>query len=159
MLRGIKRCACRPAVRRSRAQSDDAAIAARFWSRPTGSSILPIYARRVYRQVQVRPVREVILLDGEKGSQSMPRFTAMDPNEVRLGNARRAAEAKRPYVDALLQADAGKVEVERGEKPGTVKRYLAEAAREVGVRVRSSWEDPKQPRVLFWRKVNGKRRE
>ncbi|MDA1003154.1 MAG: hypothetical protein O3B31_07365 [Chloroflexi bacterium] len=82
----------------------------------------------------------------------MAKFTAMDPQDVKLGRARGAAAAKEPYRIALQASDAGKVELERAEKPATVKRYLAEAAQEIGVRVRSSWEDPKQQRVLLWKK-------
>lgn len=82
----------------------------------------------------------------------MPKFTTMDPNDVKLGRAREAAAAKEPYRAALQASDAGKIEIERAEKPATVKRYLAEAAHEIGVKVRSSWEDPEQQRVLLWKK-------
>ena len=82
----------------------------------------------------------------------MAKFTAMDPKDVKLGRAREAAAAKEPYRTALQASDAGKVELERAEKPATVKRYLSEAAHEIGVRVRSSWADPKQQRVLLWKK-------
>ena len=83
----------------------------------------------------------------------MAKFTAMKPDEVLIGRQQAAAEARKPFVEALKGADAGKIELDRGEKPATVKRYLTEAAGQLGVRVRSSWEDPKQPRVLFWRKT------
>jgi hypothetical protein len=48
--------------------------------------------------------------------------------------------------------DAGMIELERDEKPATVKRWLQEAAREMKLRVRSSWADEKQ-RVLLWKKA------
>jgi hypothetical protein len=79
----------------------------------------------------------------------------MDPNEVVLGRGIAARAARRPYVEALQASDAGKIEVERGEKPATVKRLLQEAARDAGVRVRSSWGDSKQ-QVLFWKKVRSR---
>lgn len=85
----------------------------------------------------------------------MAKFTQMEPNEVVLGRGIAAREARRPYVEAIQGADAGRIDVERGEKPATVKRLLQEAAREAGVRVRSSWGDQKQ-QTLFWKKVRGR---
>lgn len=82
----------------------------------------------------------------------MAQFTTLDPKNVKLGRSRAADEARRPFREALQAGDAGRVELERGEKAATVKRLLAESAREVGVRVRSSWEDGQQ-RVLLWKKV------
>ena len=81
----------------------------------------------------------------------MPKFTQLDPKTVKLGRSRAADEARKPFREALTSADAGRIELERGEKPSTVKRLLAESAREVGVRVRSSWEDGQ--RALLWKKV------
>ena len=57
-----------------------------------------------------------------------------------------------PYVEALRGSDAGKLDLGRGENPTRVKRLLAEAAKEAGTKVRSSWED-KTHRVLLWKKV------
>lgn len=62
------------------------------------------------------------------------------------------ASAVLPYVRALKSWDAGKIELERGEDPTTVKRLLRQASRETGIRVRSSWEDSRQ-RALFWKKT------
>ena len=59
------------------------------------------------------------------------------------------------YIEALNAGDAGSVELERGEKPATVKRLLREAARQANVRIRSSWTDSQQ-RMLVWKRV-GKR--
>ena len=85
----------------------------------------------------------------------MPEFTKADPADVTVGPRRAAAEMRRPYIDALRAGDAGAVALERGEKPATVKRRLREAARQEGVRIRSSWTDD-QRRILVWKKV-GKR--
>ena len=82
----------------------------------------------------------------------MPKFTAMKPSEVLIGRARAAAEERAQYVDAVRKSDAGKLELARGENPAKVKRLLAEAAKEAGTKVRSSWEDKSQ-RVLLWKKV------
>ena len=71
------------------------------------------------------------------------------------GAGARAAEMRKPYTEALTAGDAGSVELERGEKPATVKRLLQEAARQANVRIRSSWTDSQQ-RMLVWKKV-GKR--
>lgn len=82
----------------------------------------------------------------------MAKFTQMDPRQVMIGRERAALEARRPYMDALKASDAGQIELGRGEVPSTVKRRLADAAKDLGVRVRSSWTDPKQ-RVLVWKKT------
>ena len=49
-------------------------------------------------------------------------------------------------------SDAGKIELERGEKPSRVKRHLQESAKERGLRIRSTWTDSKE-QVLLWKKV------
>ena len=85
----------------------------------------------------------------------MPTFTKMNPGDVAVGSGRAAAEMRKPYIEALTAGDAGSVELERGEKPATVKRLLQEAARQANVRIRSSWTDSQQ-RMLVWKKV-GKR--
>ena len=82
----------------------------------------------------------------------MPKFTVMEPSEVTVGRGRASKEARRPYAEALLESDAGRIDLERGEKPGTVKRYLQETAKEQGLRIRSTWEDAKQ-QALLWKKV------
>ena len=50
------------------------------------------------------------------------------------------------------QSAAGKIDLGRGEKATAVKHQLRLASKEVGIKVRSSWED-KQQRVLLWKKV------
>ncbi len=82
----------------------------------------------------------------------MAKFTQLNPREVMIGRERAAIEARRPYQEALEASDAGQIELARGDVPSTVKRRLADAAKDMGVRVRSSWTDPKQ-RVLVWKKT------
>jgi len=91
----------------------------------------------------------------EMQGRIMAKFTALDPNEVVLGRGIAARQARQPFIDALQKGDAGKVEVERGEKPSSVKRMLQEAAKELNVRVRSSWADGKQ-QTLYWKKARSK---
>jgi len=93
--------------------------------------------------------------DTEIRVQAMPKFTKLNPGDVVVGRGRAALEARRPFIEALSAADAGKIELERGEKPATVKRLLQDAAKESGMRIRSSWSDPKQ-QVLFWKKVGSR---
>ena len=76
----------------------------------------------------------------------------MKPSEVLIGRARAAAEERAQYVAAVKGSEAGKIELGRGENPAKVKRFLQEAAKEAGTKVRSSWEDNSQ-RVLLWKKV------
>ena len=85
----------------------------------------------------------------------MAKFTALKPEEVKLGRGREAAERRRPFVEAVQSMAAGAIEVERGEKPATVKRLLTEAAHESGIRIRSSWEDKSQ-KTLLWKRFAGK---
>jgi len=85
----------------------------------------------------------------------MAKFTKMDPSEVVVGRGRAALEARKPYAEALQASDAGKIELERGEKPATVKRLLQDAAKDSGLRIRSSWQDPRQ-QVLLWKKVGAR---
>ncbi len=85
----------------------------------------------------------------------MAKFRALDPKSVVLGRGISAREARRPYIEALRQGDAGRVDIERGERPGSVKRHLQAAAKEVGVRVRSSWADGKQ-QSLYWKKARSR---
>ncbi len=80
----------------------------------------------------------------------MPRFKKLDPSEVVVGRglARISCE---PYRKALQSGEAGAIDLEPGDRPGTVKRLLREAAKEMGLRVRSSWKDETQ-QTLLWKK-------
>ncbi len=71
----------------------------------------------------------------------MPKFTKLNPNEVVVGRGRAARAA---YVEALRAGDARMLELQRGEKPASVKRLLREAAKEAGIRIRSSCADQRQ---------------
>ena len=82
----------------------------------------------------------------------MPKFTKLDPKDVHVGRGGTAHEKRQPYRDALAGSDAGRIELGRAEKANAVKHQLRLASKEVGVRVRSSWEDKRQ-RVLLWKKV------
>ena len=83
----------------------------------------------------------------------MPKFTKMSAKDVLIGRGRAAAEARLPFIEALKAGDAGRIDLSTGDKPARVKRLLAEASKEVGVKVRSSWEDAKKPRVLLWKRT------
>lgn len=87
----------------------------------------------------------------------MPKFAQLKPEDVRIGRERAAVEARQPYVAALKASDAGQIDLERGDVASTVKRRVAEAAAEIGVKVRSSWVDDKH-RTLVWKKSAGARR-
>jgi hypothetical protein len=81
----------------------------------------------------------------------MARFTALKPDEVTVGRGRLARALREPYVAALREGEAGKVELERGEKPATAKRLLQESAREVSVRIRSSYVEKEN--AIYWKKM------
>ncbi len=87
----------------------------------------------------------------------MPKFTKMDPSEVHVGRGRAAFEARKKFVEAIKGSDAGRIDLERGERPGVIKRLLKEAATEAGVKVRSSWADGSQ-KALLWKKTRASRR-
>ncbi len=82
----------------------------------------------------------------------MPKFTRLNPKDVQIGRGRTAHEKRQPYRDALTGSDAGRIELGRAEKATAVKHQLRLASKEVGLKVRSSWEDKRQ-RVLLWKKV------
>ena len=82
----------------------------------------------------------------------MPKFEAMNPDDVQVGRGRATAEARRAFREAIEGSQAGKITLDRNDKPSTVKRLLAEASKESGIKIRSSWEDKKQT-VLFWKRT------
>jgi len=82
----------------------------------------------------------------------MPRFQKLDPNQVVLGRGRANAIMRKPYADAIKSAQAGRIDLDGGDDPAAAKRLLRQASREVGIKVRSSWEDDSK-RVLLWKRV------
>lgn len=82
----------------------------------------------------------------------MPKFEELKPEDVRLGRGRTAAEARKPYIEAIQASDAGKITLDRSDRASMVKARLGQASKETGIRIRSSWED-KQQRVLYWKRV------
>ncbi len=83
----------------------------------------------------------------------MPRFKKLHPNDVVVGRGP-ARISREPYIKALQASEAGSIELESDDRPGTVKRLLREAAKDLGVRVRSSWKDDSQ-QVLLWKRSPG----
>lgn len=81
----------------------------------------------------------------------MAKFTELDPAEVAVGRGRSARESMAPYIVAVRESEAGKIELEKGENRGTAKRYLSLAAREVGVRVRSTVVD--RENAIYWKRT------
>lgn len=82
----------------------------------------------------------------------VPRFQKLDPKTVVLGRGRAAVARRQPYREAIRAGKAGRIELDRADVPGHVKRDLRLAAQEEGVRVRSSWEDATE-RVLLWKRT------
>jgi hypothetical protein len=60
---------------------------------------------------------------------------------------------REPYAAALRHSDAGVIELEEGDRAGTVRRLLHEAARELGTEVQDRWADSHH-RVLLWKKLD-----
>lgn len=81
----------------------------------------------------------------------MPKFQELDPKIVTLGRGRAGVVRREPYRRALRTAEAGRIELTDGDTPEQVKRDLRDAAREEGIRIRSSWEDDRR-RALLWRR-------
>jgi hypothetical protein len=79
----------------------------------------------------------------------MPKFTELNPNEVVLGRGIAAKARREPFIAALSAAEAGSIELERGESKSQVKGDLAFAAKAAGIRVRSSWVGD---RTLVWKR-------
>ncbi len=80
----------------------------------------------------------------------MPRFKKLDPAEVVVGRGP-AKISREPYLKAIQGGAAGSIELDESDRPGTVKRLLREAAKDLGIKVRSSWADDTQ-RVLVWKR-------
>ena len=86
----------------------------------------------------------------------MPKFVKLDPSDVHIGRGRTAFEARKKYIEAVRTGDAGRIDLERGDRPATVKRLLQEAAKEAGLKVRSSWTDGRH-KTLVWKKTRRSR--
>ena len=82
----------------------------------------------------------------------MPKFQKLDPGQVVLGRGRANAMRRRPYIDAIRGAQAGRIELETSDDPAVTKRLLRQASKEAGVKVRSSWEDDTK-QALLWKRV------
>ena len=82
----------------------------------------------------------------------MPKFQKLDPNQVVLGRGRANATRRRPYVDAIRGAQAGRIELEPGDDPAVTKRLLRQASKQAAIKVRSSWEDDTH-KALLWKRV------
>ena len=82
----------------------------------------------------------------------MPKFTKLKPEEVQIGRGRETGQQRPLYFEAIRASDAGRIELGRGERPGTAKRLLAEASKVAGIKVRSAWEDSRK-RVLLWKRT------
>jgi hypothetical protein len=82
----------------------------------------------------------------------MPKFEGMRADEVQVGRGRATAEARRAFREAIEASDAGRITLDRADRPSMIKRLLAEASKESGIKVRSSWEDKKQM-VLYWKRT------
>lgn len=82
----------------------------------------------------------------------MPRFTKMNPSDVVIGRGRAALVERQPYVEAIKNAQAGRIELEKTDQPNRVRRLLRLAARDLSVGVRSSWEDSTQ-KALLWKRT------
>jgi len=85
----------------------------------------------------------------------MPKFSKLDPGQVVLGRGRANALKRRPFVDAIRASQAGRIVLEEGDEAAAVKRFLRSASKEVGIKVRSSWEDETR-RVLLWKRAAAK---
>ncbi len=87
-----------------------------------------------------------------RGALNVAIFTPKEAAEVLIGRERASAQERQMYAEALQSSDAGTIELTRGEKASRIKRLLAEASKDTGIRVRSTWEDKNQ-RILLWKRV------
>lgn len=82
----------------------------------------------------------------------MPRFKTLDPQDVFIGRGAAAQRERVPYVKHIQDADAGEIRLDGEDRPTVVRRRLREAARELGVKVRASWQDAEHT-VLRWKRT------
>lgn len=81
----------------------------------------------------------------------VPEFEAMQPSDVVVGRGRSAKANRAPYIEAVRASDAGRIKLEEGEKIGQARRYLQDAAKEVGKRVRAGYESSEN--AIYWKIV------
>mgnify|MGYP000846275486 CR=1 FL=1 len=79
------------------------------------------------------------------------KFTALDPASVVVGRGRLAMTARQPYRAAILDGQAGRIDLDRGESITTCHALLGAAARELGIPIRSSKVEAE--RVIYWKRV------
>lgn len=82
----------------------------------------------------------------------MPRFKTLDPEDVFIGRGASAQRDRIPYMKHIEEADAGEIRLNDGDKPSVVRRRLREAASQLGVKVRASWQDAEHT-VLRWKRT------
>ena len=82
----------------------------------------------------------------------MPKFRTLNPDQVHVGRGKDAHAARALFVKAIEAGDAGRIDLEPGDKPAILKRRLREASEQLGIKVRSSWTDESQT-TLLWKRT------
>ena len=68
----------------------------------------------------------------------MARFVALPASDVIVGRGRGRLHALAPFVEALAEMEAGRIDCEHGETPARLRGLLAEAAHRRGLTTRTS---------------------
>ena len=84
----------------------------------------------------------------------MAKFSALNPGEVYIGRGRDAALARAPYLAALGDGEAGRIELEKDENPVRAKRLLSMAAHESKIKIRSTYNTAEN--VILWKRIPAK---
>ena len=70
----------------------------------------------------------------------MPKsFAGADPKDITVGRGRSFTESLLPYVETVTLFDAGVIELSPDEKPGSERRKLSLASKQVGKRIRCGY--------------------
>ena len=82
----------------------------------------------------------------------MPRFERMSVSEFVHPKAANARVDRKLYVEALKASDAGRIKLSTEDKASTIHKRIKDAANDLGIKIRLTWEDGKAQRILMWRK-------
>lgn len=88
----------------------------------------------------------------------MAKFEEVSPELVIVGGGRHRGDPSRfiretaPYINAVMEHEAGFIHREAKETPTKVKELLSRASHATGIKVRSTWVDTDK-KTLGWKRV------
>ena len=81
----------------------------------------------------------------------VPQFRNMDPQDVKIGRGIASAAMIEAIAEAIADQGAGSIDLDEGEKEVTFRRYLRLAAKQNGMKVRSTFDA--EQNAILWKVV------